>query len=75
MSHTTVPDPIPQGMAWRNWLDSLDDNILEFFEERAAIVEHEGGYPRAQAEAIAYRLTLAYVQRQEERHVPDRSAQ
>lgn len=31
----------------------LDDYMREFFEERAAILEHEAGYPKEKAEALA----------------------
>ena len=43
--------------------DDLAENIREHFEERAAIQEHDGGLPKAEAEARAamrvyeYRLT------------------
>ena len=56
------------------WRQALDADALEFFEERAAILEYEAGLPRAEAEARAYALTVAYQQRQgiqEARHVPD----
>ncbi|MBK5966754.1 hypothetical protein CCR95_22420 [Thiocystis minor] len=78
MSRSTLPETLLT--AWR---DTLDEDALEFFEERAAIIEHEAGLPRADAEARAYALTVAYQQRQssrnrqdneesqEARHVPD----
>ncbi|MBX7123871.1 MAG: hypothetical protein K1X42_17230 [Opitutaceae bacterium] len=31
----------------------LDDNLTEMFQERAAVREHEGGYARGHAEALA----------------------
>jgi hypothetical protein len=31
----------------------MNDNIKELFEERAAIMEFEGGLPREKAEALA----------------------
>jgi hypothetical protein len=31
----------------------LDDNLTEMFQERAAVREHEGGYVRGHAEALA----------------------
>ncbi len=33
--------------------DFLDDHLKEFFEERAGILEHDAGYPKEKAEAIA----------------------
>ena len=29
------------------------DDLKEFFEERAAVLEYEAGYPREKAEALA----------------------
>ncbi len=65
MSRTTSPDPAPTNVALTAWVDSLNENALEFFEERAAIIEHEGGFPRVEAEMLAYALTVAYLQRRE----------
>lgn len=45
------------------WLATLDDDAKEFFEERAAIVEFDGGYSRAEAEELAKQLTEGYMQR------------
>lgn len=42
---------------------TLDDDAKEFFDERAAMAEYEAGLSRAEAEAMAMRLTLAYIQR------------
>lgn len=39
----------------------LDADAREYFDERAAIAEYEGGLSRAEAEALAMRLTVAYV--------------
>ena len=53
------------------WLDTLDDDAREFFEERAAIMEYDAGQPREAAEAEAQRLTLIYLQRREPRDESD----
>ena len=45
------------------WLETLDDDAREFFEERAAIMEFDGGLPRSEAEIAAKALTEAYLQR------------
>lgn len=45
------------------WVDGLDDDALEFFQERAGIREHDGGLPRAQAEAAAWAETVDYLKR------------
>lgn len=50
------------------WLETLDLDAREYFEERAAIIEYEGKSPRPEAERIAQRLTLAYLQRRELTH-------
>lgn len=50
------------------WLATLDLDAREYFEERAAIIEYDGGRPRHEAEMIAQRLTRAYLQRREARH-------
>jgi hypothetical protein len=34
-------------------VELLDDNLREMFEERAAVREHDGGFARAHAEALA----------------------
>ena len=39
-------------------VDLLDENLREAFEERAAIVEFDGGLPRAHAECLALLSTL-----------------
>ena len=34
-------------------IERLDADVLDLFEERAALVEHEGGLPREEAESYA----------------------
>jgi pentose-5-phosphate-3-epimerase len=41
----------------------LDDDAREFFEERAAIMEFDGGLKRIEAELEAKALTEAFVAR------------
>lgn len=36
------------------------DNVIEFFEERAAVREFEAGYPRDEAERLAFQDTIDY---------------
>lgn len=43
-------------------IDTLDDDAREFFEERAAIIEFDGGVCRPQAEALAWLETQRYMQ-------------
>ena len=43
----------PQDTLVRDMVSTLNDNLREDFEERAAIVEFEGKVPRAHAECLA----------------------
>ena len=43
------------------WLKTLDDDAREFFEERAAILEFDGGLSRSDAECEAQKLTERYL--------------
>jgi hypothetical protein len=45
------------------WIETLDDDAREYFEERAGIAEFDAGLPRAEAEIAARELTEAYLQR------------
>jgi hypothetical protein len=45
------------------WLEKLDDDAREFFEERAAIIEFDGGYSRTEAENLAKEITEQYINR------------
>ena len=71
MSRINPSAPAPTPTALTAWIDSLNEDALEFFEERAAILEHEGGLPRVEAEAKAYALTVAYLQRREAKNGRD----
>ncbi len=48
-------------------LKTLDDDAREFFEERAGIMEFDGGLPRAEAEQAAKALTESYLERRLDR--------
>ena len=48
-------------MLLAEWLETLDDDAREFFEERAAILEFDGGLSRFDAECEAQRLTQRYL--------------
>lgn len=43
------------------WLETLDDDAREYFDERAAIIEYDAKKSRAEAEALAYAETLRYL--------------
>lgn len=47
------------------WVETLDDDAREFFEERAGIAEFDGGMSRLNAEQLAKALTEAYLERRE----------
>ncbi len=49
------------------WFETLDDDAQEFFQERAAIMEFDGGLPRIEAEQAAKALTEAFVARRPDR--------
>ncbi|MCX7184197.1 MAG: hypothetical protein NTW90_02970 [Nitrosospira sp.] len=44
-------------------VNALDDGAREFYEERAAILEYDGGYPRRKAESLAWEETQRYLKR------------
>jgi hypothetical protein len=44
--------PLPSG--WRNWLDLLPDDLRDAYEERAALIEFDGGEKRRAAERRAF---------------------
>ena len=46
------------------WLETLDDDAREYFEERAAIFQFDAGLPKSEAELAARELTLAFLARQ-----------
>ena len=43
----------------------MDEAILEFIEERAAILEYEAGYPREKAEALATAEAASWIKHRE----------
>ena len=44
----------------KNFVETLDINAREYFEERAGIAEFEAGMSRANAEQFAMELTRAH---------------
>ena len=42
-------------------VDGLDDDAREFYEERAGILEYDGGHPRLKAECLAWEETQRYL--------------
>ena len=45
------------------WVETLDADAREFFEERAGIREHDGKQPRREAEIQAGHETREYLKR------------
>lgn len=64
-------ESIPRALALAQWMETLDADAKEFFEERAAIIEYEAKVPRDEAEARARILTRAYLDRRGARHGAD----
>jgi chromosome segregation ATPase len=52
--------PEPLNIDVRQFVESLDSNAREYFEERAGIAEFEAGMSRADAEQFAMELTKAH---------------
>jgi hypothetical protein len=60
--------PVPCDPAVAAFVAGLDADAREFFEQRAAIVQFEGGVTRAAAQAQARDLTRAYLARRSNCH-------
>ena len=54
------PHPEPLSQAVKQFVETLDSNAREYFEERAAIAEFEAGMSRADAEQFALEQTQAH---------------
>ena len=59
MSGPTYQPPLSPQIA--QWLAELDDDANEFFQERAAVREHMGGFSRAEAENVLVEILLRTV--------------
>jgi hypothetical protein len=55
------PSPLDFNLA--KLVNALDDDAREFFEERAGILEFDGGNPRRKAESMAWEETQHYLKR------------
>ena len=55
--------PSPTDPTIAVFVAGLDEDEREFFEERAGVIQYDGGLTRVKAEAVAYQLTLAYRER------------
>ena len=54
------PHPEPLSQAVKQFVETLDIDAREYFEERAGIAEFEAGMSRAEAEQFALELTCAH---------------
>ena len=55
-NHNPYPEPLSLDVSL--FIETLDSNARECFEERAGIAEYEAGMSRAEAEQFAMELTL-----------------
>ncbi len=56
-NHSHHPEPLNPDI--KLFVETLDSNAREYFEERAGIAEFEAGMSRLEAEQFAMELTLA----------------
>jgi hypothetical protein len=58
MNPNNHPEPLSSDV--RQFVETLDIDAREYFEERAGIAEFEAGMSRAEAEQFAMELTQAH---------------
>jgi hypothetical protein len=51
-------DALPLPPDWRIWLDLLPDDLRDAYEERAALIEYDGGEKRRTAERRAFECVI-----------------
>lgn len=54
--HSGGGRPLPTD--WRDWLDKLPDDLRDAYEERAALIEFDGGEKRRTAERRAFECVV-----------------
>ncbi|MCW2275653.1 hypothetical protein GJ654_12575 [Rhodoblastus acidophilus] len=54
--HSGGGRPLPSD--WRDWLDRLPDDLRDAYEERAALIEFDGGEKRRTAERRAFECVV-----------------
>jgi hypothetical protein len=64
MNQNHNPHPEPLSLDVRQFVETLDINAREYFEERAGIAEFEAGMSRPDAEQFAMELTRAHFKLQ-----------
>lgn len=60
MNKNHNPYPEPLNIDVKLFVETLDSNAREYFEERAGIAEFEAGMSRLEAEQFAMELTRAH---------------
>jgi len=60
MNQKHNPYPEPLSLDVKKFVETLNSNSREYFEERAGIAEFEAGMSRADAEQFAMELTRAH---------------
>jgi len=60
MNQNHNPYPEPLSLDVKQFVETLDINAREYFEERAGIAEFEAGMSRPEAEQFAMELTRAH---------------
>ncbi|MBV1774353.1 hypothetical protein KSF73_01355 [Burkholderiaceae bacterium DAT-1] len=53
----------PDNAVLKTWLENQEADVREFFEERAAIREHDAGLSRSEAELLAWADTRVFIRR------------
>jgi hypothetical protein len=61
---TQNPHPEPLNIDVKQFVETLDIDAREYFEERAGIAEFEAGMSRSDAEQFAMELTRAHFKLQ-----------
>ncbi|MCW2314899.1 hypothetical protein SAMN06265338_10914 [Rhodoblastus acidophilus] len=54
--HSGGGQPLPAD--WRSWLDHLPEELRDAYEERAALIEYDGGEKRRTAERRAFEAVI-----------------
>jgi hypothetical protein len=54
--HSGAGCPLPPD--WRHYLDALPDDLRDAYEERAALIEYDGGEKRRTAERRAFECVV-----------------
>jgi hypothetical protein len=64
MTNARYSSPLDPALA--RLVAGLNEDAREYFEERAGILEFDGGHPRRKAERLAWDETQCYLKRRNE---------